>query len=742
MKVLDFGLGEGAGSAPTRPRIASNSPTITIPRDDRGRHASWHGGLHESRTGHGQAADKRADIWAFGCVLYEMLTGHRAFAADDVADTLASVLRAEPEWSALPAAMPPALERLLRRCLHKDPKRRLRDIGDAMLDLDEAASFSGAPAVTVAQPRPRMWQRPVPALLLLMFVVAAAAAATWSRARLTDRPPSDVTRFALDLPLPASVIGSPGVAMALSPDGRTLVYVGAVDGREHLYRRPIDQLESTLIGGTEGGRTPFFSPDGEWLGFEADGALKKVAVAGGPAFEICRIPGNVLRGASWGVKGDIVFSGAVTGLLRVPSGGGEPQVLTTVDQAKGERQHIRPAFLPSGDAVLFVAWPGTIDKAQVELLKLDTGERRSLGQGSSPHFLRSGHIIFARLESLWAVRFDAQQFVVRGEPVPVLQGIFALSQNAPQLATAANGTLVYLQNSGEDRTLAWVDRHGREEPLSVPAKPYRIARLSPDGTRVALGVRDHAADIWVWDSGRLTRMTSDAAVDIEPVWSADGQRVWFASDRAGRELNVYSQAADGTGRAERLFESATHQVPISVTPNGAGLILEQSHTGKVDLHLRTLGPNPKSEPLLDSAFADERNGEVSPDGRWLAYQSNESGRDEVWVRPFPDVSGGRQQVSTDGGTRPAWARTGRELFYLSAAGTLTAVSVLPGPTLTFGAPTPLFTGNYFRRASGRSYDVSPDGQRFLMIKESVSDVSNLIVVLNWQEELKRLVPVN
>jgi serine/threonine-protein kinase len=545
--------------------------------------------------------------------------------------------------------------------------------------------------------------------------------------------------------------------VAISPDGSRIVYRG--NGR--LLVRALDQIEPEVLTGLGTPRGVFFSPDGQWIGFVADGTtLKKVAVNGGPAITICTLDATP-RGAAWGPNGAIIVAtlSIATGLFRVSEAGGEPEALTQPNRESAETDHLWPEFLPGGQAVLFtITTTGGGDNAQVVVLDLRTGAQKTVVRGGShAHYVESGHLVYAAAGSLRAVGFDLDRLETTGTPVPVVPEVVTTSQGGGDFDVAGNGTLVYVPGGPQAmaRTLVWVDRQGREEAIKAPARAYVYPRLAPDGTRVALDVRDQENDIWVWDLGRetLSRLTFDPVLDRFPVWTPDSRRIVFSSDRTGAS-NLYWQAADNTGTVERLTESPNIQWPYSISPDGMRVVFEEQRPSP-DLMALTLDKDRGVEPLVGNAMYAERNGEVSPDGRWLAYQSNESGQYEVYVRPYPDVNSGKWQVSTMGGTRPLWAGGGQELFYVAPDGVLMRVAVERGPTRPdpggqawrAGTPAKLFENTYAWGISdnflGRSYDISADGRRFLAIKPLAGQTSapnRLIVVQNWFEELKRLAP--
>jgi Tol biopolymer transport system component len=751
VKVLDFGLakafvGDGVGSDP------SNSPTLSQAATMQGVILGTAAYMSPEQA-KGKSVDKRTDVWAFGALLYEMLAGTRAFGGDDVSDTLAAVLRADPDWGVLPKQVPDSIRQVLRACLKKDMRQRVHDIADVRLAMEGAFDTPAvASAETVVATQPVGWRR-VAAVGLSALVAGGIISGLATRALMGREPQPLVWLTALHPA--AEVVGNafdPDVV--ISPDGRRIAYVTNASGTVHagrLYVRALDQLEPTLLANSA--RSPFFSPDGQWVGFveDEDGSLAKIPVTGGPIVTIGALPlKNLPRGATWGQGDKIIFatSDPRTGLFQISAAGGEPKVLTTPHPEKGEVDHLFPEFLPGGRAVLFTITNNKSPaSSQIAVLDLRTGKYRVLLQGgSNPRYSASGHIVYGVEGTLRAAAFDLDSLEVRGTPVPVLEDVITKISGAASFDVASNGTLVYLAGKADtaQRTIVWVDRQGREEAIKVPPRAYAYARLSPDGTRVALDIRDQENDIWVWNLERqtLSRLTFDPGLNRGPVWTPDGKRLAFSAQREGSE-NIYWQAADGSGAPEQLTKIPNGSViPLAFSLDGSQLLFTEA-AGPLDVSLLRLNGGRKPELLLHNSF-NESNAEISPNGRWLAYESDESGRNEIYVRPFPDVNAGRWQVSTDGGTRPLWNPNGRELFYYVPPGTLMAVRVEPGPSFAAGPPSVIFQGEYDSRYSGRQYSVSPDGKRFLMIKDAGSNTGasprEINVVLNWTEELKHLVP--
>lgn len=735
VKVLDFGLAKAATNA----GVILGTAAYMSPEQAKGFNA-----------------DQRTDIFAFGSVLYEMISGHRAFDGDTVSEILASVLKSQPDFTLLPSDLDPRLLALLRRCLEKHPRRRWYAAGDVRVEIEtilaspSAAVGAGGQAL---ENQPLWKQARLAAVGMLIGVAVAGGGAWW-----TLRPSNPVVRLVVPTPDPFAVVGNTTLSpdIAISPDGRRLVYaVGDPNQNSDpgLYVRNLDQLDAFPLRGI-GGRasSPFISPGGNSIGFFESNTLKKTAINGGPAVTVCKVTG-VPRGASWGAGDDIVFSTNArdTGLLRVAAGGGEPEVLTRPDAQKNELDHLFPEILPGGRAVLFtIIFRGSpIENSVIAVLDLKTQEQKILIRGgSNAHYASTGHIVYGVAGTLRAVPFDLDRLEVRGDPVAVVEHVMMKVNGATNFSIADNGSLVYAAGespaSGAERTLVWVDRQGHEEPVGVPARAYAYPRISHDGTRLALDIRDQDNDAWIWNFARrtLTRLTFDSGFNRGVAWSPDSRRLAFSAQPDGPE-NIYWQASDGTGSAERLTQDEAVQVPASFSPDGKKLLFITPDTSPYDIGVVNIQGDHHAEVLFHTPYS-ELNPEISPDGKWLAYESDESGRTEVYVRPFPDIDSGRWQVSVGGGTRPAWARNGSELFYYAPPGKMMVVPIETGSTFAAATPQVLFEGQYLSLNSGRTYDVSRDGQRFLMIKDAYSGNAaaslrpQLVVVLNWLEELKRL----
>ena len=760
VKVLDFGLakavnpegGDGSGA---------DNPTISLTGATQMGMVVGTAAYMAPEQAKGKPVDKRADIWAFGVVLLEMLGGKRVFEGETASETLAAVMMKDPSWELVPEDLPASLDNLLHRCLEKDPRKRVRDIGDARLAMEGAFETTvAAPVVESSVPTLQIWQQPISIGGALLLAILVTGLGVWS---LTQPEPPSVSRLALvpddDLPL-FRAVSSPDVS--ISPDGQYIAFLsGSVGlGAERLNLRPIDQLTSETLVDEGELNSPFFSPDNQAIGFYdrsvAPPQLKRVSLRGGPTSTICNLAGD-LRGASWNEDGVIVFGSAegASGLWQVPAVGGEPQLLTTPDAEQGEVDHWWPEFLPDGNSVLFTITTTSIDESKIAVLSLDSGEQKVLISGGFfPRYSPSGHLLYAVQGNVWAVAFDPQTLETSGEAFPVQEGVITKSFASANYAVARNGSFVYMPGTGgsgsaQARSLVWVDREGRETAIPAPNAEYDGPRISPDGRYVALAVGGQNIDVVIYDLQRdtSTRFTFEPGRDAYPHWSPDGQRVLFSSDRNG-SLNIFSKASDGTGQAEQITDSADLEYPLSWIHDD-GLIVVGNQGGPGGFNMTVLDQDNVMEDLLSTNF-NEGLAALSPDGNWIAYQSNESGTMEVYVRPFPNFDDGKWQISRASGMEPSWSPDGRELFFRSF-GTLEMMSVPVEMQTTFnpGNPELLFEAPYrFGQATHgvRAWDVSPDGSEFLMIKDGQASVQgivdlNIIVVQNWSEELKQLAPM-
>jgi len=743
VKVLDFGLAKMYAGDSDGPDLGQ-TPTVTVgTREGMILGTAAYMSPEQAR---GQAVDKRTDIWAFGCVLYEMVTGRAAFPGDTVSDTIAAVLERSPDWRVLPEKTPAAIRRLLHRCLDKDPRRRLHDIADAILELEEAGRSEPSMDLilppTGQQPSARSGRATL-AVAGIAVVTLAAGVAVWNVTAPAPANAPTVSRFVIIPPRTAPLVNIVGRNVIISPDGRRIAYL-ATDAERGLimFVRDIDELEPRLVPGTENAGSPFFSPDGAWIGFERGTALLKVPVTGGPPVTILADAGAQIVGTAWGLDGMVIFA-RNDGLYRVPAGGGSPERLTPEPEAG--QAYSRPQFLPGGKGVIFyMRVPGAPGTDRLGVLSLETGEQRILIPGGHPEYLSSGHLVFMRGTTLMGVPFDEDRLELTGDPVALVQDVRRSGSNTADYALAANGTLIYVPGAGHfgGRTLVSVARDGLGQALPMEPRDYQTPRVSPDGRRVAVWA---GGDIWIYElaRGTMTRLTFDPANDAEPLWFPDGERLVFSSNRQGT-YDLFWTRAGGTGTVQRLTTSSQHEIPSAWGSNGRQLLFTECRTpnaGPCDVSVLSMEGEPRARPLLRTEF-DEGLPAISPDGRWMAYQSNESGPPEIYVRPFPDVEGARWQVSTGGGTKPLWGASGEELFYQAPAG-LTVVPVQRGATPTLGKPQRLFSLARYFVTTLRDYDITPKADRFLLsapITSDGGDGAHIVVVQNWDQELKRLVP--
>jgi serine/threonine-protein kinase len=733
VKVLDFGLAK-ALSPDSGGYALIDSPTVTSPGTEAGVILGTAAYMSPEQA-RGRPVDKRTDIWAFGCVLYEMLTGRRAFPGDNITDLLAGIVSREADLAALPAGTPAAIRRVIRRCLEKDRTRRLADIADARLEiadaLDARAVDGESPADGPGRHRQPWWPL---ALAAVAVTIAAMSAAAWYRARPL---PSGSKRFVVVAPPTDPMIyESIGTQIAVSPDGRYIAYVGSRAGSQ-LYVRRIDQLDAARIPGTLGARQPFFSPDSRFIGFwsTADGEIRRVAFNGGPVMTVAKAPSGVFYGASWGADDVIVFGSG--SLYRVPASGGTPEPLTTLDSARGDVEHRWPEILPGGRAVLYTAWGGSMDRSSVDVYAFGSRQRTRLVEGATmPRFAATGHLVYQQSGALMATAFDAATQQTSGRVVQLQERVKTTVSGAADFAIARDGTLVLMSGSSTpDRRLMWVDRKGAARPLLETPADYWVPRLAPDGRRLAVGI---GPDLWVIELARLdrTRVTFGTTGTLFPyTWSPDGKRIVFSRVANKTGLDIYAASADGTGQPVLVSEGEHRQWAISVSAVSNEIATYEQHpTTLRDIWI--LPPTGKRRPFLATPY-QERVPRFSPDGRWIVYVSNDQGRDEVYVRAASG-EGRRITVSTDGGSEPAWAALGREIVYRSGNRMMSAAVTSSTPELIVDRPRELFVTTFEAdRGSGAAnpnYDVTADGQQFVMIQAPEVPTS-IVVVLNWFEEL-------
>jgi Tol biopolymer transport system component len=735
VKVLDFGLAKMLDPA-VDASDSSQSATITSPAMTRIGVVLGTAAYMSPEQARGKVVDKRSDIWAFGCVLYEMLTGSRAFAGDEVSDTLAFVITKEPDWTALPAAAPPALRALLRHCLQKSVRGRLRDIGDARLAIDDAlaelgAGTQGGSAVGGI----RGSGRRAVSWIAVPLVALAAAGAMLLLMRRDEAPAVHPKRFVVQLPAgqqlafgDSAPVGEGRPSIAISPDGQRIVYVGRQGDAVRLYQRPVGQFETTALDGTEGAFNPFFSPDGQWIGFFTATHLKKVSISGGAPVTLCEARNPY--GAAW-MRDSVYFAQAFGRVLsRVPGGGGASEVVRSAGTVK-----FWPFAVPD-DGVLLVSG----SPAGVELVRANEGpgaDRLISGSYTSARLTSTGHLIAARPGQLVAAPFDRTRWEIAGAETPVLSGVRTESSGGAQFSFSADGTLVYVQGTpATTGSLVAVDRAGRAASMpGFGAGTYHSFRLSPSGEKLAIIVSEATTELWIHDLARGARTRLNATGNSgQPLWTPDGEWITFAA-RVGGVWNVFQQKADGSGEPVPLVSSRENQIPYSWSADGQVLAYTQvSATTGSDVWLLSASDR-STRPLLASAF-NESQPSISPDGKWLVYVSDESGKSEVYVTSYPAV-GGRRLISIDGGEEPVWSRDGKELFFRNGQRWM-VVTTVTQPTFDASRPRLLFEGNYLN-VTGLSYDVTADGRRLVLIRGlDVSPTREIHVVLNWFEELKRL----
>ncbi len=739
IKVLDFGLAktllaeaaaEEASAAPTRTEETREGVIVGT------------AAYMSPEQARGKPLDKRTDIWSFGCVLYEILARRRPFDGETFSDFIAAILGQEPDWKALPQTIPGDVRALLRRCLQKEPQRRLRDIGDARMELEDALAGAGPPEVG-----PAVRSRLRVAVLAGVCLLVGTAAASFVAGKIGRGAVPAVMRFSIPLAVNEVVHPLAGSGVAISQDGSRIVYAGNKDGRTQLYLRTLDRLEAKPLPGTVGGAAPFFSPDGQWVGFRyvANRTVRKVALSGGAPLTV--VGADAFAGATWGAHDQIILNDQYPGGLdRVPAGGG---TLLPVTRIEGEqRLHKDPVLLPGGKAVLFtVAAAGmdSYDDAQIAVVSLATGERKVLVQGgTSAEYSPSGHLVYARNGSLLAVPFDLSRLEVTGPPVDVLDGVFmCASTGIAHFQISESGSLVYAPGRElGDRTLVWVDRLGKEQPLPLPPRSYLHPRLSPDSRELAVEIEGPTHDLWTYDfaRGTMTKM-SLGGVSHSPLWTPDSSKLTYRLWGPGG-FTMWWMPADHSAEPVRLTSFGKMQSPESWSPDGKVVAFTQvnAETGP-DVYVLDIREG-KPRPFAQTKFA-EGSPKFSSDGRWIAYTSNESGRNEIYAQAYPGP-GARVQISTDGGTDAVWRRAGSELYYRNGD-KMMAVSV--SASGAFSRPGVLWQGRYAHGlgsacgapgATSSNYDVTADGQRFLMLKDDETAPAQINVVLNWAEELKRL----
>ncbi len=731
VKILDFGL---AKSVPLAAPVGDpwEPSSLTQDRTAEGALLGTVGYMSPEQA-RGLAADRRADIWAFGCILYELLSGRRTFRGGTATDTLVRILEHEPDWAALPAGVPTDIRLLLQRCLTKDPRFRLRDIGEAWVAIARALGEGGSEESAAGAPG----RRPRPARLLAVWagsvaLLSLAVVAAWRAGQGGRLPPTPRVTYELPLPGGTPIGGRVGPGIAISPDGTEILWAGWV--------HPMDSLGFRWGAFGPTGLDPIYSPDGRWLAFRGEGpSIQRLLKADGAAERIALAPAP--RGVAWGPDDSLVYApGFSSGLWRVSARGEGPRAVTTLDTSRGEITHRWPDILPDGRGVLFTVrtrYQPSFDHAEIALLDLRTGRRRTvLTGGTCARYVRSGHIVFARGDRLLAVPFDARTHRLTGTPATVVPGVDVNpTTGAAQFACSRTGTLVFspLPPGGWTNQLAWLDRRGQRETIPLPAGIVENPSVSPDGRRIAFTLLGAQNDIAVYDivSNAFRRVTFDPQEDTWPIWTPDGRRVAFSSSRDG-PLNIYWTLVEGTGHDERLTRSPWDQAPSGWSPDGRFLLFTQEDprtgTDLWMLDLRRAGP---PAPFIRTPF-NERAATFSPCGRWVAYESTETGEAEVYVRAF-ERADRRWQVSNQGGSDPQWSLDGRELYF-ARGNELMVAEVSTRPGFVAGPPRVLFRARLTAVPA-----VTPDRRRFITSTE-IPAPDRVIVRTGWFEDLRRLAP--
>jgi len=759
VKILDFGLAKAFRDEPSAIDM-SQSPTITDQMTRPGMIMGTAAYMSPEQA-RGKPADKRADIWAFGCILYECLTGKRTFEGETITEIVAAILKGEPDWQALRADTPGNVRAVLRRCLQKDPRERIHDIADARLEIEASTSY---PSETVPARRrfSLPWLAAGAAIVFLAGILidrvlirhpqsSPSAPAVTATIKVEPGHWLDGMRRAMEMERPSCT------AMAISSDGRFVFYSASEENtgpqaRPQLFLRRMDQSEAKPIAGTEGGISPFLSPDDRWVGFWADGKLKKIPVDGGIATALCDAPS--IYGANWGSDNGIVFTdGNATGLSKVSAEGGKPEILSKPDPKREETSHRLPFWLPNGKGILFTVMRHNLDpQPWLALLRMDTREWSVLLQDAADaRYVPTGHLVFLRQGMLMAVRFDLSGQEVIGQPAALVQNVMQTFSTsaiyhtcAGQFGISATGSLIYaagglvpdLKNS-----LVWVDQKGTEQPVTDLRLPFFAPRLSPDGQGIAYVTSARQWQVWVYDLERGTnsRLTGEGRAG-SLLWTPDGKRLLFGWQKSVAS-NLFWQPYDGSSPMERLTTGEYNQFPGSLSSDGKTVALVETHpdTG-YDISVLDV-PSGRVTPFLNTK-SEEEYPDFSPDGRWIAYSSNESNRAEVYVRPFPGP-GMKRLVSTEGGSQPLWARNGKQLFY-RWQNQVWVVDVRTDGSFSTGKPRLLFEKSGYGLAIPiRGYDLSLDSQRFLMVKleqRKPSPITEMILIQNWFEELKHLLP--
>ena len=740
VKILDFGLAKVFESP--QPDL-SRSPTLTTGTTRAGVILGTAAYMSPEQA-KGKPVDRSGDVWAFGCILYEALTGRKAFDGDSITEILAAVLRAEPDPDLLPDRLPPSLRRLLRLCLKKDPSERIRDIRDVRIQFlsslqDSEPEMESPPEEAVPEPTHRravFWG----ATGLLLGLLAGLL--IWVFGSDSGSAPRAVQRFQVSAD--RLVLAGISSSVAVSPDGSRIVYVGGEQGQ--LYQRPLNRVESTALPSTEGAIGPFFSPDSQWIGFWADDRLKKMPVSGGSPRTICQTE-SVVFGASWGKDENIYFSSSgqqnSPSLWRVSAAGGKPEsLLAPADEEGQKRVLIWPQVLPGGRAIIFTNLPfePVPEEGRVEMLRLDQQDARpeTLVEGAVyGRYAHTGHIVAAWQGGLVSIPFDVEELQAARSQSPVLDDLWLTDAFVPHFDFSQDGTLVYVAGSSRAgrNSLLWADREDGRSPVTSDLKGFLNPRISPDGRQLAVAVaEDDRRNIWIYDLERGTALKpiTFEGINALPAWGPEGNRLAFSSSRGGPQRSLFIQPTDGSGSADQLYEADYLVQAADWTRDGKEIILQEfNQSGDSDIRILSLEGGGETRDYLVTPFV-ESSPRLSPDGHWLAYQSNQSGEDEVYVRPYPGP-GQETRVSRGGGASPLWSRDANEIFYRSR-NRLMAVGLKTGLRLEVSEPQTVLRN---LRPEETVADLSPDGRFLLLKQEEQNRDIRLMAVLNWFQELDR-----
>jgi len=740
-KLLDFGL-----ARPTAPLTGAATLTTASPNSPVTEQGTIVGTFQymSPEQLEGKDLDGRSDIFSLGAVLYEMVTGKRAFDGKSHLSVASAILAKEPAViSALQPSTPPALDHAIRRCLAKDREERWQSTRDLELELKWIAEDSRLNTST-AGAQQHVGARKANALLwsCVTLLAVTAGVAGWL---MKPVPPRSISHAVITLPPGQRLAGLDEPALALSDDGTQLAYVALQENTQQIYLRSMDNPKARAIPGTEGGISPFFSPDGKWLGFFSDQKVKRVSIRDGVVVMLGDATSP--HGGSWSTQRMIAFGSLPVGpLQQTPDDAPAPQPLTHLE--KGEVSHRSPQFLPGGKSLLYVAGTSSFNwssESQIVAQEGTSGRRNLVSGAVSPRYASSGHLLYAQEGNILAAPFNARRLAITGPAAPLVEGVLqSRVTGAAQYAVSTTGSLVFVSGGmqTDHRKLVWVDRLGKEQAVAAPVRAYLFPRIAPDGKHVAMGITEEGTHIWSYDLARetLTRITFQGNQNLNAVWSPDGKKLAFRSHLEASD-GIYLKRSDGSGELQKLISSDRAKIPMSWSRDGQTIaFMEINSTTGFDLWILPLNEG-KPRLFLQTPF-NESAPRFSPDGRWLTYVSNESGRYEIYVLAYPGP-GGKLQISTNGGTEPVWNPNGRELFYRSG-NKMMVVDVASQTSFSAGKPRILFEGRFLPTpATSPNYDVSPDGQRFLMVKAvepEEQSATQINIVFNWFEELKRRVP--